>query len=100
LLRWPARQRDRLAFPGRGARAHRSGKPAHRVLGHRQRADPSDTHRHPGAALIAFRAATPIRTGMPIWMELVVLMLVAYGAGLAIGWAIWGRRDREDQDHG
>ena len=37
---------------------------------------------------------------MPIWMELVVLMLVAYGAGLAIGWAIWGRREREDHDHG
>jgi len=28
---------------------------------------------------------------MPIWIELVVLMLVAYAAGLAIGWAFWGR---------
>jgi len=28
---------------------------------------------------------------MPIWMELAVLMLVAYAAGLALGWAIWGR---------
>jgi hypothetical protein len=28
---------------------------------------------------------------MPIWMELLVLMLVAYAAGLALGWAIWGR---------
>lgn len=28
---------------------------------------------------------------MPIWMELVVLMLVAYAAGLALGWALWGR---------
>jgi len=27
---------------------------------------------------------------MPIWLELFVLMLVAYAAGLAIGWAIWG----------
>jgi len=28
---------------------------------------------------------------MPIWLEIMVLMLVAYAAGLAIGWAIWGR---------
>lgn len=28
---------------------------------------------------------------MPIWMELTVLMLVAYTAGMALGWAIWGR---------
>jgi hypothetical protein len=28
---------------------------------------------------------------MPIWIELLVLMLVAYAAGLTIGWAIWGR---------
>jgi hypothetical protein len=28
---------------------------------------------------------------MPIWLELLVLMLVAYAVGLAIGWAIWGR---------
>lgn len=28
---------------------------------------------------------------MPIWMELLVLMLVAYAIGLAIGWAIWAR---------
>jgi len=29
---------------------------------------------------------------MPIWLELTVLMLIAYAIGLAIGWAIWGRR--------
>jgi hypothetical protein len=29
---------------------------------------------------------------MPIWMELTVLMFVAYAAGLALGWAMWGRR--------
>lgn len=29
---------------------------------------------------------------MPIWMELTVLMLVAYVAGMALGWALWGRR--------
>ena len=28
---------------------------------------------------------------MPIWLELVVLLLVAYVIGLGIGWAIWGR---------
>jgi hypothetical protein len=28
---------------------------------------------------------------MPIWLELLALMLVAYAAGLALGWAIWGR---------
>lgn len=28
---------------------------------------------------------------MPIWMEVLVLMMVAYAAGLGIGWAIWGR---------
>lgn len=28
---------------------------------------------------------------MPIWLELLVLMLLAYAAGLAIGWALWGR---------
>ena len=30
---------------------------------------------------------------MPIWAELLVLCLVAYGAGLAIGWACWGRME-------
>ncbi len=29
---------------------------------------------------------------MPIVMELIVLSWVAYVAGLAIGWAIWGRK--------
>lgn len=28
---------------------------------------------------------------MPIWLEIVVMMLLAYMAGLGIGWAIWGR---------
>jgi hypothetical protein len=37
---------------------------------------------------------------MPIWMELVVLMLVAYGAGLAVGWGIWGRGAKESDDNG
>lgn len=27
---------------------------------------------------------------MPIWLEILVLLLVAYAIGVAIGWAIWG----------
>jgi hypothetical protein len=37
---------------------------------------------------------------MPIWLELTVLMLVAYAAGLAIGWAIWGRSGTEKNGNG
>ncbi|WP_279349139.1 hypothetical protein [Erythrobacter litoralis] len=28
---------------------------------------------------------------MPIWFEVVAMMLVAYAVGLLIGWSIWGR---------
>lgn len=28
---------------------------------------------------------------MPLWTELLVLILLTYLLGLAIGWAIWGR---------
>lgn len=28
---------------------------------------------------------------MPIWMEVLVLMLFAYAAGIGLGWAFWGR---------
>lgn len=28
---------------------------------------------------------------MSIWLELMILSLIAYVAGLAIGWALWGR---------
>lgn len=28
---------------------------------------------------------------MPIWLELLVLLLIAYAGGLAIGWTMWGR---------
>lgn len=28
---------------------------------------------------------------MPIWFELLVLALIAYAAGIAVGWALWGR---------
>jgi hypothetical protein len=37
---------------------------------------------------------------MPIWLELAVLMLLAYTAGLAIGWAIWGRGSGEKDANG
>lgn len=30
---------------------------------------------------------------MPIWLELLVLLLVAFAIGMALGWAIWGRND-------
>ena len=29
---------------------------------------------------------------MPIWLELLVLLLVAYAIGIGLGWAIWGRK--------
>ena len=28
---------------------------------------------------------------MPIWMEVLVMMLFAYAVGLGLGWAVWGR---------
>ena len=28
---------------------------------------------------------------MPIWMEVLVLMLLAYAVGIGIGWLVWGR---------
>jgi hypothetical protein len=37
---------------------------------------------------------------MPIWLELLVLMLLAYMAGLAIGWAIWGHGSVENDGNG
>lgn len=33
---------------------------------------------------------------MPIVIELVVLLLLAYAIGLAIGWGIWGRSSGSD----
>lgn len=35
---------------------------------------------------------------MPIWFELAVTMLAAYGAGVAIGWALWGRETVPTQE--
>lgn len=28
---------------------------------------------------------------MPIWTELIILLLFTYAIGLAIGWLLWGR---------
>jgi hypothetical protein len=28
---------------------------------------------------------------MPVWLELLVLTMLAYVLGLAIGWLLWGR---------
>lgn len=33
---------------------------------------------------------------MPVWFELVAVMLAAYGAGIGIGWVIWGRHHEEE----
>lgn len=35
---------------------------------------------------------------MPIWLELLALMLVAYAAGLALGWAIWSRAEAQGDE--
>ena len=37
---------------------------------------------------------------MPIWLELLILALVAYAAGLGLGWALWGRDGHEGGDDG
>lgn len=36
---------------------------------------------------------------MPIWFELLVLMLVAYAIGMGIGWVVWGRAADRVVDH-
>lgn len=28
---------------------------------------------------------------MPIWFELIVLLLVSYALGIGAGWLVWGR---------
>jgi hypothetical protein len=39
---------------------------------------------------------------MPIWLELLVLLMVAYVLGLGIGWLLWGRAsgEREQESDG
>jgi hypothetical protein len=34
---------------------------------------------------------------MSLWFELAALMIVAYGAGIGIGWALWGRHDKHKE---
>lgn len=34
---------------------------------------------------------------MPLWFELASLMLAAYGTGIGIGWALWGRQDQHEE---
>ncbi|WP_282098540.1 hypothetical protein [Qipengyuania huizhouensis] len=35
---------------------------------------------------------------MPIWFEVIVLMLVAYTLGLTLGWVAWGRASLGDNE--
>lgn len=35
---------------------------------------------------------------MPIYVELIVLLLLAYVLGLALGWGIWGRTGSMTED--
>ncbi len=35
---------------------------------------------------------------MAIWGELMVLLLLTYGLGLGIGWAIWARKKPESRE--
>lgn len=35
---------------------------------------------------------------MPIWFEVITLMLIAYLLGLTIGWALWSRHLTDDSD--
>jgi len=35
---------------------------------------------------------------MPIWLELLTLLLITYAAGIAIGWLLWGSAPAERED--
>lgn len=35
---------------------------------------------------------------MPIWFEVIVLMLVCYGAGVVLGWMIWNTNSEPGSD--
>ena len=37
---------------------------------------------------------------MPIWLELMVLTLLAYAIGLTIGWFLWGRKSERQEGNG
>ncbi len=34
---------------------------------------------------------------MPIWFELLILLLITYTVGLALGWLLWAARTTEDE---
>jgi hypothetical protein len=34
---------------------------------------------------------------MPIWFELMILLLITYGVGIGIGWLLWGRGIVDDE---
>lgn len=34
---------------------------------------------------------------MPIWFELMILLLVTYGIGIGVGWVLWGRGIAHDE---
>jgi hypothetical protein len=34
---------------------------------------------------------------MPIWLEVLVLSMIAYTMGLGIGWLAWGRANAEGE---
>lgn len=34
---------------------------------------------------------------MAIWFELMILLLVTYGTGIALGWVVWGRGIVDDE---
>ena len=36
---------------------------------------------------------------MPIWLELIVLMLASYATGMAAGWMLWARGDDVGRHH-
>ncbi|MGB7408840.1 MAG: hypothetical protein WA908_10070 [Pontixanthobacter sp.] len=35
---------------------------------------------------------------MPIWFELIFLLLITYFLGIGIGWIFWGRQDTPPTD--
>ena len=37
---------------------------------------------------------------MPIWLELLVLLMVTYVLGIGIGWTIWGRTPADKGEQG
>lgn len=36
---------------------------------------------------------------MPIWFELMILLLATYGIGIGVGWVLWGRGNSHDEGY-